>query len=73
MSVRVKDYSKNGIEQPEWIEQTFNQSEVTFDNMSFFYGMNQNRTFADDGVGLGFTNATENIVQNTIPFGSSRS
>ncbi len=73
MAVKVKDYSKNGINQPEWVEQTFGQSETTFDNMSFHWGMNQSRNFADDGVGIGHTNATENIVQDTIPFGDSRS
>lgn len=73
MAVKVKDYSKNGITQPEWVEQTFDQSEVTFNNMSFAYGMNQTRNFADDGVGIGFTNGTESIVQDTIPFGDSRS
>lgn len=73
MSVKLRDYSKNGIGQPEWVEQTQSQSEVTFNNMTFNLGMNQTRNFADDGVGIGFTNATENIVQDTIPFGDSRS
>ncbi len=73
MAIKVRDYSKNGINQPEWVEQTFDQSEITFNNMSFHYGMNQTQNFADDGVGIGFTNSTENIVQDTIPFGDSRS
>ncbi len=71
MSVKVKMYSPNGIEQPEWVER--HPREVTYDNMSFAYGMNQTRNFADDGVGLGFTLAASNIVQDTIPFGDSRS
>lgn len=73
MAVKIKAYSKNGIEQPEWTERTFNQRDISFDGQTFHYGMNQNRNFADDGVGLGFVNATENIVQDTIPFGDSRS
>lgn len=73
MAVKVKNYSKNGIEQPEWVEKTFDQREVSFDGQTFHYGMNQTRNFADDGVGLGFVKAGENIVQDTIPFGNSRS
>lgn len=73
MAVKVKSYSLNGIEQPEWVEKTFEQREVTFNNMSFAYGQNQTRNFADDGVGLGFISTGQNIVQDTIPFGDSRS
>lgn len=73
MAVKVKRYGSNGIEQPEWVEKGFENDEVTFDNMTFHYGMNQTRNFADDGVGIGFTKAGTNIVQDTIPFGSSRS
>ncbi len=71
MSVRVKSYSLNGIEQPEWVERTFEQRDITFQGQTFHYGMNQNRNFADDGIGLGFTGT--NIVQDTIPFSTSRS
>ncbi len=70
MSVRVKAYSLNGIEQPEWVERTFEQREITFQGQTFHYEMNQPRNFADDGVGLGFTGTQ--IVQDTIPFGTSR-
>jgi hypothetical protein len=73
MAVKVRDYNLNGIEQPEWTEKTFDQREVTFDNMTFAYGTNQTRNFADDGVGIGFTKSGQNIVQDTIPFGNSRS
>lgn len=73
MAVKVKSYSLNGIEQPEWVEKTFDQREVTFNNMSFHYGQNQTRNFADDGVGVGFTNSGQNIVQDTIPFGDALS
>lgn len=73
MAVKVKAYGLNGIEQPEWTERTFDQREVTFDNMSFHYGMNQTRNFADDGVGIGFTISGQNIIQDTIPFGDARS
>lgn len=73
MAVKVKKYSLNGIEQPEWTETSFDQREVTFDNMTFHYGHNQTRNFADDGVGIGFTNSSFNIVQDTIPFGDARS
>jgi len=71
MSVRIKKFSPNGIEQPEWVER--HPREVTYDNMSFVWGMNENRNFADDGVGLGFALTASNIVQDTIPFGNSRS
>ncbi len=70
MSVRIKAYSLNGVEQPEWVERTFEQREITFQGQTFHYGMNQVRNFADDGVGLGFTGTQ--IVQDTIPFGTSR-
>lgn len=73
MAIKVKKYGGNGIEQPEITDNSFTQREVTFDNMTFHYGMNQTRNFADDGVGIGFTNSTENIVQDTIPFGDARS
>jgi hypothetical protein len=73
MAIKLRDYSKNGINQPEWVEQTQDQSDVTFDNMTFNTGMNQTRNFADDGVGLGNVKSTENIVQDTVPFGDSRS
>ncbi len=71
MSVRIKRYSSNGVEQPEWVERGFINNDITYDNMTFHYGPNVVRNFADDGVGLGFTGT--NIVQDTIPFGTSRS
>lgn len=71
MSVRIKRYSGNGIEQPEWVERGFINDEITFDNQTFHYGMNQHRNFADDGVGIGYSLATT-IVQDAIPFGTSR-
>lgn len=73
MAVHIKNYSLNGIEQPEWVERTFEQREVTFNNMIFHYSINQTRNFADDGVGIGFTLTGQNIVQDTIPFGNARS
>lgn len=73
MAVKVRDYSLNGIEQPEWVEKTFEQREVSFDGMQFHYGQNQTRNFADDGVGVGFTASGQNIVQDTIPFNDARS
>ena len=75
MAVKVKRYSTNTpIEtSPEWVEKGFINNDVTFDNMTFHYGMNQTRNFADDGVGIGFSLSSSNIVQDTIPFGDSRS
>lgn len=73
MAVKLRDYNKNGILQPEWTEKTFDQREVTVDNMTFATGTNQTRNFADDGVGLAHVKATESIVQDTVPFGDSRS
>lgn len=73
MAVKVKSYSLNGIEQPEWVEKTFEQREITADGQTFHYGQNQTRNFADDGVGLLFTSSGQNIVQDTIPFGDARS
>ncbi len=73
MAVKVKRYSSNGIEQPEWVEKGFINDDVTFDNQTFHYGINQTRNFADDGVGLGYALSGSNIVQDTIPFGDSRS
>ena len=74
MAVKVKMYKRDNIDgSPEWLEDSFENQEVTFDNMTFHYGPNQTRNFADDGVGLGFTLAGSGIVQDTIPFGNSRS
>jgi hypothetical protein len=72
MSVKIRRYGGNGIEQPEVTDIAFENREVTFNNMTFHYGMNETRNFADDGVGLGFVNTTENIVEDAIPFGDSR-
>ena len=66
MPVRVKSYSTNGNEQPEWVEKTFEQRDITANGQTFHYGMNQTRAFADDGVGLSFTGG--NIVQDSVPF-----
>jgi hypothetical protein len=73
MAVKIKQYGQNGIEQPEWIEKTFEQREITANGQTFHYGMNQTRNFDDDGVGLQFARTGDNIVQDTIPFGDSRS
>ena len=73
MSVKIKAYSLNGIEQPEWVERTFDQREITFADQTFHYGMNEIRNFADDGVGLGFTLTASGIVTNTVPFGDAAS
>ena len=73
MSVRLraKVSEKSGRNVTEVVD--FETFETTFDNQTFAWGPGQVRNFADDGVGIGFTNATENIVQDTIPFGDSRS
>ena len=74
MAVKVKMYPNRGqIEGNVWLEDSFENQEVTFNNMTFHYGPNQTRNFADDGVGLGFTLAASGIVQDTIPFGDSTS
>lgn len=73
MAVKLRDYNKNGILQPEWVEKSFEQREVTANGQTFHTGANQTRNFADDGVGLQFVNSTENIVQDTVPFEDSRS
>ena len=73
MAVKVIMTKRDGLNQPEWLEDSFENQEVTFDNMTFHYGPNQTRNFADDGVGLGFTLAASGIVQDTIPFNDSRS
>jgi hypothetical protein len=35
MSVRVKRYSQNGIEQTEWVERPLEQRETTVDGQTF--------------------------------------
>ena len=75
MSVRIKKYNGQAIEQPEWVEKTFEQSEVTVDGISYFMGTNEVKNFADDGVGAKVAaNAPtgSNIVEDKIPFGDSR-
>lgn len=76
MSVRIKRYGGNGIEQPEWVEKTFEQREVTVDGISYHFGMNETKNFLDDGVGAKIAAnapAGSNIVRDTIPFGTSES
>jgi len=77
MSVRVKRYSQNGIEQTEWVERPLEQRETTVDGQTFHWGMNEVRNFLDDGVGLAHAafgdSAQDDVVQDSIPFGSSRS
>lgn len=64
---------RDALNQPEWLEDSFENREVTFDNMTFHSGPNETRNFADDGVGLGFARTASGIVQNTVPFNDSRS
>lgn len=73
MPVKIKSYGQIGVDQPEWVENGFENREVTVDNITFHTGMNQTRNFADDGVGLANAKTASNIVQNTVPFGDSRS
>ena len=68
MSLRVKMTKRDALNQPEWLEDSFVNQEVTFDNMTFHYGPNQTRSFADDGVGLGFRLTASGIVSDNVPF-----
>lgn len=73
MPVKIKSYNQIGVNQPEWVENGFENREVTVDNITFHTGMNQTRNFADDGVGLANVKSGSNIVTDTIPFNDARS
>lgn len=77
MSVRVKRYSANGIEQPEWVENgDIRHGDVTIDNQTHHFAINEAKNFLDDGVGVAVAAGAQtgsNIVQDTIPFGDARS
>lgn len=74
MSVRVKRYSTNGIEQREFTEQPLGHRETVVDGYSFHWGINEVRNFADDGVGLAHAafSAADTVVQDNIPFNNPR-
>lgn len=76
MGVRVKRYTTNGIEQPEYTGSSFDQRETTVDGYTFHWGVNETRNFLDEGVGAAHaafaTDDTDDIVEDAIPFGSSR-
>jgi len=78
MSVRIKKYSRNGIEKTEVTgQETIDQNQI-IDNEGYAYhvGLNAHINFLDDGRGISAANSAlsgSNIVQDTIPYGSSRS
>ena len=78
MSVRIfATGSQNDtvLKKPEYEDASFTQRETTVDGYTFHWGVNETRNFADDGVGLahaGFVSG-DAIVEDTIPFGDSRS
>jgi hypothetical protein len=78
MPVRIKRYSTNaGIagddDATEYLDDSLDQRTVTdSEGYSYIFGVNQAINFLDDGRGLASTNTADNIVQDAIPFGTSR-
>ena len=78
MGVRVKRYSKALTRENNPIVEDLSQEgrETTFDGQTFHWGTNEVRNFIDDGVGLGhvgYAQGSATIVEDTLPFGDSRS
>ena len=81
MSVRVKRYSIQGLEQNDIVpgdDSTIAQRETTVDGQTFHWGINQVRNFLDDSVGqrhaaFNAATGTVTISEDAIPFGQSRS
>lgn len=79
MSVRIKRYSAVGpVDQGygSFIDDTTQvQRETTVDGQTFHWARNEVRNFMDDGVGIAHAafGTTINDIQDTLPFGSSRS
>ena len=75
MPIRVKRASLNRPpdtrdEGPEFNDVPFENRTTTYDGQTFHWGMNEKRSFADDGVGAGHTRATggATIVEDNFPF-----
>lgn len=75
MAVRVKRYTPAGIEQRENQDEAWENRITVVDGQQFHWGPNEVRNFMDDGVGLAHAafSSADSIVQDTIPFSSSRS
>jgi len=76
MSVTIRRWANTNIE--GWdkdTDYTQTQRETTVDGYTFNWGVNEKRNFLDDGVGAahGAFAPGANVVEDAIPFGSSRS
>lgn len=75
MAVRIKKYSINGIEQTEVTNLTWVDNTV-FDNEGYGYtfGVNEVKNFLDEGRGASVAafGSADDIVEDAIPFGTSR-
>lgn len=78
MSIRLKRLTQSAVLDRDQmvINVGIAQRETTVDGYTFHWGINEVRNFLDDGVGVAhaaFATNADAIVQNTIPFGDSRS
>lgn len=77
MSVRIKKYSGNGIEQPEHTDRTWDQNtSVDSEGFSETFGINEVKNYLDDARGDSVATGAptgSNIVADRIPYGDSRS
>lgn len=78
MSVRIKKYSRNGIEQTEITGGETIEQNALHDNEGYKYhvGLNDSISFLDDGRGNSAANSAlggSNLVKDRIPFGTSES
>ena len=82
MSVRVKGLpnvksASNQVSATEVVDSDQNQREVTVDGYTYHFGANEVKNFADDGIGAAVAafrsgESAEGILEDAIPFGSSR-
>jgi hypothetical protein len=80
MSIRLQAWSTNGINQFEWNPDFGwdSNSPVNTDGFQFTFGPNEDKNFLDDGPAIALAanvNGTkvDTVVEDPIPFGSSRS
>jgi len=78
MGVRVKARPKiqsaTEVVTTEYTDSSIDQRTTTVDGYTFHWGVNETRNFLDEGVGAAHAAfKTDGVVEDTQPFGSSRS
>lgn len=76
MSVKVKRFTTTAQVEtnPEFNDSSFDQRETTVDGITFAWGQNQTRNFADDSVGERHAAfGAQGVAEDTKPFNDSHS